>query len=159
MNEKLKNDLLLLLNNYVDDVFLNDLDLRISTLLKDYKVSKKNTDITTCAFTLPQTVKIYMVSKKVSGLSKTTLELYLTVLNHFFQTLQKNPSDITANDVRTYLYCYQRDHHICNRTLDNKRTIICGYFRWLASEEYITKNPTLNIKSIKYEKKTQKSNV
>lgn len=77
-------------------------------------------------------------------------------MNDFFQTIQKLNDKVTANDIRIYLYKYQKDHNISNRTLDCRRTIICSYFGWLASEEYIFKNPALNITPIKYERKHKK---
>ena len=82
--------------------------------------------------------------------------MYNIVLNDFFQTIQKSNDKVTANDIRIYLYKYQKDHNISNRTLDCRRTIICSYFGWLASEEYISKNPALNITPIKYERKHKK---
>ena len=74
----------------------------------------------------------------------------------FFKPFKKPNDKVTANDIRVYLYKYQKDHNISNRTLDCKRTIICSYFGWLVSEEYIFKNPALNIAPIKYERKHKK---
>ena len=42
------------------------------------------------------------------------------------------------------------------QTLDCRRTIICSYFGWMASEEYIIRNPAINIQPIKYERKHKK---
>ena len=50
------------------------------------------------------------------------------VLTDFFRTVCKKPEKVTANDIRVYLYQYQKAHNISNRTLDGKRTIICTYF-------------------------------
>ena len=86
---------------------------------------------------------MFIVTKKISGLSEKSLYLYTIVLKDFFITLQKEPSKVTANDIRVYLYQYQKNHGISNRTLDCRRTIICTYFTWMASEEYICKNPFL----------------
>ena len=97
------------------------------------------------------------MSKKISGLSEKSLYLYLMVLKDFFYTVRKKPEEVTANDIRIYLYQYQKMHEISNRTLDCRRTIICSYFNWMASEEYIVKNPAINIQPIKYERKHKKA--
>lgn len=83
--------------------------------------------------------------------------LYGVVLTDFFRTIQKKPETVSANDIRVYLYLYQKNHKISNRTLDCRRTIICGYFNWMAAEEYICKNPAINIPPIKYERKHKKA--
>ena len=156
MREKLKNDLLLLLNAYVDTEVLREIDQRLDIMLSNYEIESRKTEVITYEYQIPNTVEIYIVSKKIAGLSDKTLYLYKIVLEDFFHTVQKELERISANDIRIYLYKYQKDHNISNRTLDCRRTIICSYFGWLASEEYIFKNPALNITPIKYERKHKK---
>ena len=156
MREKLKNELLLLLNTYVDDNKLKSVSQELDVILSNYEVETRKTDIVLYNFEIPETVKMYIVTKKISGLSEKSLYLYGIVLKDFFITIKKAPDKISANDIRIYLYKYQKDHNISNRTLDCRRTIICSYFGWLASEEYIFKNPAINISPIKYERKHKK---
>ena len=156
MREKLKNDLLLLLNTYVDTEILKEIDQRLDIMLSDYEIESRKTEVITCEYQIPNTVEIYIVSKKIAGLSDKTLYLYKIVLEDFFCTVQKEPERISVNDIRIYLYKYQKEHGISNRTLDCKRTIICSYFNWMASEEYIIRNPAINIQPIKYERKHKK---
>ena len=54
------------------------------------------------------------------------------------------------------MYKYQKEHGISNRTLDCRRTIICSYFGWMASEEYLDKNPAINVAPIKYTRRRKK---
>lgn len=156
MRERLKNDLLLLLNTHVDIDTLKDIDQKLNIILSNYEIESRKTELITYEYQIPETVKIYMVSKKISGLSDKTLYLYKIVLEDFFHTVQKSPEMITANDIRVYLYQYQKMHGISNRTLDCRRTVISSYFSWMASEEYIGKNPAINIAPIKYERKHKK---
>lgn len=157
MREKLKNDLLMLLNKNVDVDTLRKLEPQIEIILSNYEVEQRKTEIIPYGSDIPETVQTYIVSKKISGLSDKTLELYLMVLTDFFRTMQKNPEKISVTDIRVYLYKYQKEHGVSNRTLDCRRTIICGYFNWMAAEEYICKNPAVNIEPIKYEKKHKKA--
>lgn len=156
MKERLKNDLLLLINQYLDSDTLRIIDTKIDMVLSNYEIESHHTQLVPYEYKVPETIQIYIVTKKISGLSDKSLYLYNIVLNDFFQAIQKSNDKVTANDIRIYLYKYQKDHDISNRTLDCRRTIICSYFGWLASEEYIFKNPALNIAPIKYERKHKK---
>ena len=156
MKERLKNDLLLLLNQYLDSNTLRIVDTKIDMVLSNYEIEEPRTQLVPYEYKVPETIQIYIVTKKISGLSEKSLYLYNIVLNDFFQAIQKTNDKVTANDIRIYLYKYQKDHNISNRTLDCRRTIICSYFGWLASEEYIFKNPAINITPIKYERKHKK---
>lgn len=156
MREKLKNDLLLLLDKYVRINDLQELETKIEIILSDYEVDKRETDVIVYGSDIPETVQNYIVSKKIAGLSEKTLYLYLIILTDFFRTVCKKPETIMASDIKIYLYKYQKEHNISNRTLDCRRTVICSYFNWMASEEYLTKNPAINIQPIKYERKHKK---
>ena len=146
----------LLLDTYVDTNALRGIDQKLNIILSDYEIESRKTEVAVYEYQIPNTVDIYIVSKKISGLSDKTLYLYKIVLEDFFCTVQKEPERISVNDIRIYLYKYQKEHGISNRTLDCRRTIICSYFGWMASEEYINKNPAINITPIKYERKHKK---
>ena len=152
MREKLKNDLLLSLDKYVDVDVLRKISPQIEMILSNYEIEGRKTEIIPYGSIIPETVKIYIVAKKISGMSDKSLYLYQMVLKDFFRTVQKKPEMVTANDIRVYLYQYQKVHGISNRTLDCKRTIICNYFNWMAAEDYIHKSPAINIEQIKYER-------
>lgn len=157
MREKLKNDLIMMLDKYVDVGTLQQIEPQLELILSNYEIEDRKTEIIPYGSDIPETVEIYMVTKKISGLSDKTLYLYGVVLTDFFRTIQKKPETVSANDIRVYLYLYQKNHKISNRTLDCRRTIICGYFNWMAAEEYICKNPAINIPPIKYERKHKKA--
>ena len=42
-------------------------------------------------------------------------------------------------------------------SLNNQRTYICAFYKWLVDNDYLTKNPCANIKVIKHEKHTRHS--
>lgn len=157
MREKLKNDLITMLDKYVDVGTLQQIEPQLELILSNYEIEDRKTEIIPYGSDIPETVEIYMVTKKISGLSDKSLYLYGVVLTDFFRNIQKKPETVSANDIRVYLYLYQKNHKISNRTLDCRRTIICGYFNWMAAEEYICKNPAINIPPIKYERKHKKA--
>ena len=91
MREKLKNDLLRMMDKNVDVDTLRKLEPQIETILSDYEVEKRNTEIILYGYDVTETVETYIVSKKISGLSDKTLYLYLMVLTDFFRTVLKKP--------------------------------------------------------------------
>ena len=121
MKEKLKNELLIILNDYVDNDNLKSISIKLDLLLSDYDISLHKNEVIPYSYTVPETVKIYIVTKKIAGLSMKSLYLYNIVLNDFFNTVQKEQDKITANDVKVYLYKYQKEHGISNRTLEVKK--------------------------------------
>lgn len=124
---------------------------------KNFDVVKKETQIVPYGQEIPKAVEIYIASKKIEGLSEKSLYLYLIVLKDFFRFVAKPLEKVSANDIRIYLYQYQKERGISNRTLDTRRTVLCSFFNWMAAEEYISKNPAIHITPIKYERKHKKS--
>ena len=110
MKEKLKNEILLMLNTCVDTSTLQMIDHKLDVILADYEVGSRKTEIIPYEYKLPETLEIYIVTKKIGGLSADTLYLYNLILSDFFYTVQKEPEKITANDIRVYLYKYQQNN-------------------------------------------------
>ena len=100
MYEQFKNQFIVSLSNRfsVDD--LRIIGSCLDVVSAGYDISKKETSLTIYSQPIPKTVEIYIVSKKISGLSEKSLYLYKIVLEDFFRTLQKDPEKITANDIR-----------------------------------------------------------
>lgn len=157
MYEHFKNDFLVQLQSQFDKnqiyVILNCLDIAAY----NYDISKKQTEIVKYEDQVPELVKTYIVCKKIDGLSRQTLYNYHMHLKNFFLYVRKSPYDITANDIRIFLYKYQECHKITNRSLDKIRQVINGFFQWTQDEEYILKNPAKNINQIKYESKPRQA--
>ena len=153
MKERFKNELLLLLNEYVSSDKFKTLSSDIDIIIHKYDIKLEKNEIIPYEYKIPDTIQQYIVIKKIEGRSDKSLYLYNLVLTNFFETVHKTNEQVTANDIRLYLFQYQKEHDISNRTLDCRRIIICTYFTWLTSEGYIQKDPTINVNSIKFEKK------
>ena len=152
MKEKIKNEILLLFNDYCESEDLKTVDRKLDLIFSNYEVSMNENDEIKREYSVPETIQSYLITKKIAGLSEKTLYLYNIVLNDFFAKVRKINEDVTSNDIKVYLYKYQENTNISNRTLDTRRTILSSYFGWLAAEEYISKNPSINIAPIKYER-------
>lgn len=158
MYEQFKNDVLMKLVK--DPTFSQEQIKHLLTLLDvvayDYNIEKKETAITVYNQELPPVVKTFIVCKSIEGFSKGTLYNYTKHLTNFFFTMQKAPEQITANDVRVYLFNYQQERGITNRSLDKVRSCLASFYSWMCIEGYIEKNPLLAVNKIKYEKKPKK---
>lgn len=119
----------------------------------NYDIQKKETSLTTYEPQIPECYKTYMVAKKIEGLSKETLKTYDLYLKDFLLYIRKPMKEITANDIRIYLFSYQRKNGVSNRTMDGRRLVINTFLEWCRTERYIDWNPCSQIHPIRYESK------
>ena len=129
----------------------------LDRMAERYEVQKKETALSAYNEELPEIVKIYIVSKKIEGLSKLTLDTYLRMLKLFFSEVRKPIAKITTNDIRVYLFNYQQERNCSNRSLDKYRQYLAGFFSWAVDEGYLQGNPMRTIPPIKYEKKSRQN--
>mgnify|MGYP004536935299 CR=1 FL=1 len=115
-----------------------------------YDIEKKSTDIVPYESCIPECYKVYLVSKKIEGMSSQSLRTYKCNLDDFFKSVNKPLEQITTNDIRIYLYGLSERGNT-NRTIDGKRLIIHTFFDWCVKEEYLLKNPSSRINPIKFE--------
>lgn len=124
----------------------------VDITMDDFEICRKQMALIT-ADGLPDVVKHYIAAKAVSNRSMKTLTQYRYKLVNFFDTVKKSYMDITANDIRMYLYRYKVEHNASDRYLDNIRTTLNGFFSWLVNNDYLPKNPCAKVDPIKYQEK------
>lgn len=132
---------------------LKKVDEVLSIVLSRYEVSGKTTDIVIYTGDLFPEIKAFLVSKSMKGLSKNSLIHYKRILENFALNIHKDVKSITANDIRLYLWSYEKSHNIGKSALDDKRRVLNSFFTWLVRENIIDKNPMLQIDPIKFEQK------
>lgn len=91
----------------------------------------------------------YISSKKIEGCSKRTEEYYLSTLNFFEKTIKCDICTINTNNIREYLFNYQKINNCSNVTLDTVRRILSSFYKWLEEEDFILKSPMKRIHRIK----------
>ena len=155
MYEQMKNEFLMQLTNYSDlpNGLINQVLSCLDVAVYNYDIRQKETAIVPYNQELPPVAKTFIVCKSVEGYSKGTLYNYKTTLTNFFLTLKKLHEQVTAYDIPMYLYTYQQERGISNRSLDKIRGCISAFYKWMCVEGYIEKDPTIAIPVIKYEKK------
>lgn len=98
-------------------------------------------------------VHYYLASRKVEGISETTLETYQLRLASFADFIIKPADMIDVNDIRLYLVYLQQERKLKKSSMNNAITILKSFFRFLRDEEFIKKDPTTKIKLAKINKK------
>ena len=119
----------------------------------DYDITPRSTELAVVPDGLPQEVKEFLVTKKIEGLSEATLKQYHGSLKRLFDKVKKPVNQIRTEDLRIYLYKIQEESHMSEVSLENQRTYLVSFFRWLMSNGYLVRDPVANLKPIKYEKK------
>ena len=139
---------------------VRDIDSILAMLDKtarDYDISEKSTALMVLDDLFPPIAKTYLAVKGLEGLSPASISNYRTILRIFFEAIEKQPQDVSANDIRLFLAEHKARNKVSDRTLDKYRQILNAFFAWATDEEYLQKNPCRNIKEIKYEIKPRRS--
>lgn len=157
MYEKFRSEVLTHLDD-LDTETLKRIAKAMDMTAQNYAVNEIETGISVFARErFKQVVGSYLITKRMEGLAQTSLEQMARVLNKFIMQINKPMESIVANDLRAYLYNYQAERRITNRSLDFIRTIICTFFHWSAAEGYIPVDPAANINPIRYSRAPRKA--
>lgn len=151
--ENFAKDFMVRLDGKVSNEDMVTILQELQMFTSNYDIQKKETNIVLYDDQLPDCYKVYMVAKKLEGLSEGTLKTYDLYLKDFLMSVNKSISCITTDDIRIYLYNFQKNRHVGNRSLDGRRLVINTFFQWCTDEGYITQNPCRQIRPIKYESK------
>lgn len=130
----------------------------ITVKLNGYKLERKETGIVKYELSESERwFKMFFIAKKLQGLSERTLKVYQYEITRFLLSMKKTLKDITTDDVRYYLACYQLTGKATPVTIDNTRRYLSTFFQWLEDEDYINKNPLKKIKKTKVKKEDKKA--
>lgn len=158
MRDQLRNELLAAIGEKMDAQDLQIAGKVIDSVLAGYDVKPAEMHLALLGREeLEKLIKTYIVVRRMEGMSDATLYGYMRTLRCFMLGVRKPVGELTANDVRLFLYEYQERRGISNRSLDSVRIVICAFLRWAASEKYIPCNPVETLRPIKYERKPRQS--
>lgn len=130
----------------------------ITVKLNGYKLEKQETGLVKYEMTESEKwFKMFFVSKKLQGLSDRTLRVYNYEITRFLTNIKKSLKDVTTDDIRYYLACYQLAGKATPVTIDNTRRYLSTFFQWLEDEDLILKNPLKKIKKTKFKKEMKKA--
>lgn len=125
---------------------------KLSAIMLKYHVKKVETDEVHPDLT--DNIELFISSKKLEGLSQSTLDGYSLELKIFADKIKKHTKDITSADIRVFL---SRFPHLKMSSLSRKLSVLKSFFSWLTSEEIIQRDPTVKIKPPREEKRLPKA--
>jgi integrase/recombinase XerD len=123
--------------------------LKVSDIIEEvlYKYDIKPTETGLIVSDIEEKLQIYLVFKRLDGLSEKTLKSYENNLITFSSMLRKPLAQINVMDLRMFLA--QRCLKLKPSSTNAQIYILKSFFEWLFDEEYISKNPTLKLKLTK----------
>lgn len=130
-------------------------NLRI--ILSDYAIERKSAELAVVSENKDKALKMFFVTKKVEGCSDNTIRYYVGVLRRFFSEIKCDLDQITSDRIRYYIAIRSQRDKLGKVSQDNELRVLKSFFGWCTAEDYISKNPTLNIKPIKKEKRLKTS--
>ena len=149
MYEQLRNELM---SRLAVKFPSNDIQIFVGVLdriMLDYDLKRKETAIQLYDASIYDAAKVYLLCRKAAGLKDGSLENIKYTLKRFADSIGKPLTEITTNDIRGYLYCYQQRTNISPATLEKMRERLNGYFKWCQEEGIIKINPVSRVDKIK----------
>lgn len=122
----------------IDNLLKGETQTRLDRIL-DHLLSDK---------LVAKSARNYIISCKVEGKSKRTIETYSMVLSRFAR--HYDPETATTNDIRMFLLSLQET--LCPGTLHIYYRTLKTFFNWMVNENLIPKNPMANIRRPKLPK-------
>lgn len=149
MKEEFVNHILYAMTGKLTEEMLEELKMILYMQLTKVDLIEKETALTIYRGEAEQTLKKFLEAKTVERKSYQTVKYYKEVVWRFLQEVQKELVDITTDDIRGYLYHYQKMRNINKVTMDNIRRILSSFFNWLCKNQYLARNPMDLIERIK----------
>jgi integrase/recombinase XerD len=150
--EQILSDLVSALKDLYPNIEVESTKNKLSTVLSEYYFQR--VELGEVHPDLEDKIQLFISAKKLEGLSSITLDNYLMELSIFVDIVKKKAEDIATADVRMYL---SQDGSLKMSTIRKKLSVLKSFFSWLASEEYIKRDPTTKLKAPKDEYRLPKS--
>ena len=150
--EELRQAVMQMMCSVLNGEQLGKLGNVLDIVLHDYKVEHRTEDIVVYDNSNNSKLKRFIATKRLEGLSETSLEQYYRTINNMFNTISKPLERIDTDDIRYYLSMYQEQRKVSKVTLNNMRRYFSTFFQWCTDEDIICKNPMRRIKAIKQPK-------
>lgn len=96
-------------------------------------------------------LKEFLLTKKIEGCSAATLQNYHDRILKLILWSTTDVRELTAKDLRQYLYEYQEVHEVSRSTLDGMRLVFSSFYAFLEEEDHIIKSPMRKIHKIRSE--------
>lgn len=148
---RLVNDINVIVSTLCPEVDGMRLSIRLEELMSNYEIHRKT--MVAIEKDISEKVELFISSKRLEGLSETTLKDYRIELRIFEKYFQKAIVQITTSDIRQFL---AQNTQLKMSTLDKKLSVLKTFFGWLVKEEILLRDPSAKINPPKKEKRLPK---
>lgn len=128
----------------------------LTFVLNKYDMSERCTEITVRDNSNEKMLKTFLATKRVEGASESTIKRYREINTALIDFIGKPLNMVNTFDIRFYLSTKRDRDKVSNHTLDGMRRCYNSFFKWLANEGFIPKNPCASLSQIKYKKVVKK---
>ncbi|MEE1340347.1 MAG: site-specific tyrosine recombinase/integron integrase [Succinivibrionaceae bacterium] len=149
MLDSFKNAILQKVTNLFNNEQLEILFSAIDEISNQFSIIPSNDNNKHTQITNDEYLEKFETSKKIEGCSEKTLNYYKSICSSVLTSISKPISQITTEDLRTYITQYQQGKSLSKVTVDNVRRILSSLFSWLEEENYILKSPMRRIHKVK----------
>lgn len=156
IREKIINDVLGAIRNRIPEEGVSVVQDVLVIQLNKYELQERCTDVALVDDTPEKLLRKFIATKRIEGLAESTLRRYYETNLELIEFFRKPLNEVTTYDLRFYLSLRRQNGRVSNRTLDGMRRCYSSFFKWLAAEELISRNPCAALAQIKYRKTVKK---
>ena len=133
--QEVQRDMIGLVNNDIMERIVDNITVK----LNNYEISERCTDLVIPDDKNRTILKQYLACLTIGGKSKNTISQYGRMIERMSNIIGKPFTEYMVSDVRYYLAC-EKQRGLANSTLENSRSYISSFFKWLSVEGFISKN-------------------
>lgn len=154
-DELLRELMMILLSEGVDDQSIRS---KFIICLNKYEIEKRSTEIAVYeGDSIEKYLQMFLINKRVAGRTDRTLKHYKNSLTDFFSHVNKNPKEVTSDDIKLFLATKDVRNGISKASQRNLLRVISSFYAWMVKEEHILKNPMNKVDEIKVPKVKKKA--
>lgn len=152
---ELVDSIKILMGSCLNDEQMQHLNMVLMTLLKNYDISQKSTELVVYDNRNEKMVDYFIGSLNLAGKAYGTQQRYKEAATIMLDTLGKTYSDISEFDMLCYFSKLSKRVTKC--TYNNYRTYINQFFSFLVKKKYIQYNPMSDIEKVKEDRIIRKA--
>lgn len=158
MKRQLENELVEMLQTYIDGEHLQSARLEITMILNDYHIEQEERALV--VYEQDETelvIRKFLAAKIAKGCTPRTVRYYKTEITKILRLIGKPYDQVAADDVRYYLAKRVQMDGVSKVTANGERRALSSFYQWLQTEEILLKNPMSKIDAIKEVRKKKKA--
>lgn len=152
----MKNELLMRLVGKLSDEDIKIVMQEFDVVAYNYDITEKQTALVVYNDESYRLLEKFIAVSRIAGKSDKSLTQYYRSTKNFLDAVGKELIEISDDDIRVYLYKYQKERGVSNTALENLRKYIKPFFTWLVKEDYLVSNPFDRIDKVKHTTKSKK---